>query len=96
MAVTRTAFQDIGGGVAGPWVLHRTRPWDVEEEAQVNVGHCEFPGTESQGGEMFGQRSGVVKTRDAGVRRGPPQNLWTEIMQSTGEDIGQGELHITG
>lgn len=96
MAVSRTTFQGIGDGVAGPWVLRRTKPWHIEEETQVNVGRCEFPGTDGQGDERLVQSSGVIKTSNVGAWRGAPQSLWTEIMHSTGEDIDRGELRHTG
>jgi hypothetical protein len=94
VAESKTAPQDMGSRVAGPWVLRRTRHRDPEEEEQVNA--------DSQGDEKLGHSSdgtswtnaGTIKTCSAGILGGPSQSLWTEIMDATGEDINQGELPL--
>ena len=81
--------------MAGPWLLRRTKHRDAEGEAQVNADHHEPSGTDGQGGEGLDRSSDDAPWTNAGVvetRRGPPQSLWMEIMDATGEDINQGEL----
>ena len=80
----------------GPWVLRRTNHWDIEDEALANADHYEPSGTDSQEDERPGRSSDGAPWTNAGARRGSSQSLWTEIIDSTGEDINQGELLPTG